>query len=80
MCNEGSVMKMESRDNHTLGHVKTQLEPECSECTRLLAASRVKCPHYFRYPSVNPTWKSTIKLDVFMNKQKYFIDVTVSTL
>lgn len=31
--NEGSVMKMESRDNHTLGHVKTQLEPECSECT-----------------------------------------------
>lgn len=31
MRNEGSVMKMESRDNLTLGHVKTQLESESSE-------------------------------------------------
>lgn len=74
MCNEGSVMKMESRNNHTLGHVKTQLEPECSECTWLLAVSRVKCPHYFCYPSVYPASISTLILDVFMSMMN-FIDV-----
>lgn len=42
MLNEGSVMEMESRDNHTLGHIKTQLGPECSECAWLPAVSRVR--------------------------------------
>lgn len=74
MCNEGSVMKMESRDNHTLGHVKTQLQPECSECAWLLAISRVKYPHYFRDPSVYPA-SISIRALVFMSMLKCFIDI-----
>lgn len=42
---------MESRDNHTSGHVKTQLEPEYSECAWVLIISLVKYLHYFRCPS-----------------------------
>lgn len=71
MCNEGSIMKMEGRDNHTLGHVKTRLEPECSECTRLLAVNPVIYPLLFLLPISIPT----LVLDVCMYMMKCFIDI-----
>lgn len=66
MYNEGSVMKVEIRDNHTLSHIKTQLQPECSHSTWLLV-SWVKCLHYFSDLFAYSTSHFTIKICLSYN-------------